>query len=208
MNGSPTLADMPGILDAVDAAFIQRMAAAGPGSTRTVPPVRDATELEGDSTPVAVAREGETTGRMPLLEWLLMTVPEQWASLADAVEQAAGKGHRVIAVAGGRRGEGRTTIVDGLAITLEGRGWGVRKVAGTFAQTGGELPAEQRSLLLVDAGLWFPPGPIRNARLAHMSGGCDAAILVRRASEPSCSARAEALGRLGVAVLGEVETLT
>jgi hypothetical protein len=63
-----------------------------------------------------------------------------------------------------------------------------------------------RRIVLIDAGVWFPPGPIRRQKLVQESVGCDAAILVRRADREPVAARATALAALGMSVLGEVVT--
>jgi hypothetical protein len=61
--------------------------------------------------------------------------------------------------------------------------------------------------VLVDAGIWFPPGPVRRQRLVVASLGCEAAILVSRGRERS-AARAAALEAIGIECLGEVLTFT
>ncbi|MFM7137904.1 MAG: hypothetical protein ACKO1M_12685, partial [Planctomycetota bacterium] len=63
-----------------------------------------------------------------------------------------------------------------------------------------------KRIVLVDAGIWFPPGPIRRQRLLMASLGCDAAILTRRADREPAPAWAAALAAVGVTVLGEVIT--
>jgi hypothetical protein len=141
------------------------------------------------------------------VERLLAAVPEEWLALAIRVEAACAGGAGVIAVAGGRAGEGRSTIVACLAETLADRGHAVE----VHDRAPVELPpAPQRgrvSVALVDAGVWFPGGPLRRSWLAKRSLGCQAAILVRRADEPECPAREAALVAVGVVVLGEVLTM-
>ena len=56
---------------------------------------------------------------------LLERFPDQWATVVTAVEEARRAGARVIAVAGHQRGEGRTTLVQGLGLLLAERGWQV-----------------------------------------------------------------------------------
>jgi hypothetical protein len=68
--------------------------------------------------------------------------------------------------------------------------------------TGGDA----ETIVVVDAGVWFPPGPIRIAPLSVVARYCDAAILVRRADEAPCPSRGAALARVGVECLGELET--
>lgn len=142
-----------------------------------------------------------------LIDRLLIAGQEQWECLADEVEVARRDGHRVIAVVGGEPGEGRTTLVDCLARTLRDRGRDVAVLASADEPThldGGH--GNDRRIVLIDAGVWFPPGPIRRQRLVQESVGCDAAILVRRADREPVAARATALAALGMSVLGEVVT--
>lgn len=147
-----------------------------------------------------------------LSDRLLMTAQEQWECLADEVEVARRDGHRVIAVVGCESGEGRTTLIDCLAHTLRERGRDVVVLAAAddaatvdgARHDGGA--AHDRRIVLVDAGVWFPPGPIRRQRLVQESVGCDAAILVRRADREPMAARATAIAALGMTVLGEVVT--
>jgi hypothetical protein len=142
-----------------------------------------------------------------LIDRLLAAGQEQWECLADEVEVARRDGHRVIAVVGGEPGEGRTTLVDCLAHTLRDRGRDVTVLTSTDDATdidGGH--GNDRRIVLIDAGVWFPPGPIRRQKLVQESVGCDAAILVRRADREPVAARATALAALGMSVLGEVVT--
>ncbi|NBX29831.1 hypothetical protein EBR04_05175 [bacterium] len=69
-------------------------------------------------------------------------------------------------------------------------------------------PAHDKRIVLVDAGIWFPAGPIRRQWLAACTLGCDAAILVRKADRKPAVARRAALEAFGVEVLGEVLTFT
>ena len=69
---------------------------------------------------------------------------------------------------------------------------------------GGRL--HDKRIVLVDAGVWFPPGPIRRHRVLVASLGCDAAILVRRADRQPSPARETVLAAVGVTPLGEVLT--
>lgn len=134
-----------------------------------------------------------------------MEAAAQWQAIADRVEAARGRGRRVIAVAGCERGEGRTTIVAALARVLRSRG---REVvvgdAGNSAAYAG--PTHDKRIVLADAGVWFPPGPIRRSRLLVASYGCEAVILVRRADRPAAPAIEGALAAIGIELLGEVVT--
>jgi hypothetical protein len=169
----------------------------GGGDVATSPPKRLAVDDLGD--PDLVAR-------------LLATSGPQWSALADELESARRAGQRTIGIAGGERAEGRTTLVACLARTLHERGVDVVVLAAHTSRTGpcggpadGGRPHDKR-IVLVDAGMWFPPGPIRRQRLLLASRGCDAAILVRRADREPAPAWAAALAAVGVTVLGEVVT--
>ena len=212
LTPDPVLSSSP--VDMVDAVFLRRLhpepaTVAAPSTAAEIKPDATQAEKPAVAAPVSTAARSDTIEfDESLVEWLLEKVPEQWAALATSVEQAAADGWRVIAVAGGGRGEGRTTLVAGLAATLTARNWRVIVVAGplteageTFLESGGDRP-----LVIVDAGVWFPPGPIRRDRVASLCAGCDAAILVRRASQPSSPARAAAIEQAGCHVVGEVVT--
>jgi hypothetical protein len=116
----------------------------------------------------------------------------------------------VIAVAGSEPREGRSTLVACLALTLEARGGDVvcidpPDLAAAVAADHGRC--HDRRVVLVDAGVWFPPGPIRRQWLVVATLGCEAAILVARGQGRS-AARAAALEAIGIEVLGEVLTFT
>lgn len=147
----------------------------------------------------------------PIALLLLERAPAQWQALADEIEAARLAGHRVIAITGGESGEGRTTLVTCLATVLRNRGRDVTICDATDLATcadgvlgGGRL--HDKRIVLVDAGVWFPPGPVRRSRLVVASLGCDAAILVRRADREAAPAWATALSAVGVEPLGEVVT--
>ena len=146
-------------------------------------------------------------GTGTLVDRLLRVVPQAWSNLAKRVEDAQRDGADVIAITGGRRGEGRTTLVECLARTLVARGRRVEchdRVPLQLATPG----RDGGSIVLVDAGVWFPGGPFRRAWLERQSLGCHAVILVRRADQPECAARGAALEAVGLKVLGEVLTMT
>ena len=146
-------------------------------------------------------------GMGTLVDRLLRVVPHAWSHLAKRVEDAHRDGAEVIAITGARRGEGRTTLVGGLARTLMARGRRVEchdRVPLELASAG----REGGTIVLVDAGVWFPGGPLRRAWLERQSLGCHAVILVRSADQPACPARGVALEAVGLKVLGEVLTMT
>ncbi|MFM9197286.1 MAG: hypothetical protein ACKOWG_16425 [Planctomycetia bacterium] len=191
-------------LDAVDRAFLFHADKVG-RQHPSPPPSPSSSGLpshsDGDLESVP-ADDGQGT----LVERLLRVVPDAWARLAGRVEDARRDGAEVIAIAGGRRGEGRTTLVECLTRTLAARG---RRVE-SHARVPLELTTAGRDggrIVLVDAGVWFPGGPLRRAWLERQSLGCHAVILVRRAADPACAARGTALEAVGLKVLGEVVTM-
>lgn len=142
-----------------------------------------------------------------IVQRLLAAASHQWQSLADRLEAARLRGHRVIAIAGGAPGEGRSTLVDCLAAVLRARGRDVLRLGpADVAARSGPGPTHDKRIVLVDAGIWFPPGPIRRSRLLAVSQGCDAAILVRRGDAAAAAAWEAALAAIGIEVLGEVLT--
>jgi hypothetical protein len=208
-------------LDSLDQAFVarwQRRVAAGRPTTvpdaepTTMPDPEPATTA---GTPVAADASPAATLTPPdpaLVPRLLAAGRDQWHALAAEVEAARLAGHRVIAVTGGERGEGRTTLVACLAEVLRDRGRDVVALGSTADLAAGDAdPADggrlhDKRIVLVDAGIWFGPGPIRRHRLLIASLGCDAAILVRRADREPAAARAASLAAVGVTPLGEVVT--
>jgi len=177
-------------------------------SDEPAPALHDLDEVAAEP-PLDARRHAEVTRTetRSLIDRLLVVGQEEFECLADEVEVARRDGHRVIAVIGGEPGEGRTTLVDCLARTLQKRGREVTVLLSADDATdldGGH--GNDRRIVLVDAGVWFPPGPIRRQKLVQESVGCDAAILVRRADREPMAARVTALAALGMSVLGEVVT--
>ena len=208
-------------LDAIDRAFIARWQSRGPAAPPSQPPVQEpvVSPPSANLGAEAVTEERSTTalphsgpGDPDLVARLLVAGGPQWSALADEVEAARLAGHRAIGIAGGEQAEGRTTLVACLARTLRDRGRDVVVLAGGMAVGGTRgVPTDggrlhDKRIVLVDAGIWFPPGPIRRQRLMMASLGCDAAILVRRADREPAPAWATALAAVGVTVLGEVVT--
>ena len=200
-------------LDALDQAFVDlwnsRPAAGGSGSTAatTAPVAAPAPAAAQPTAAIASSLESDD-----LIDRLLLSGRDQWATLADEIEAARLAGHRVIAITGGERGEGRSTLALCLARTLEERGREVALLgqgdaaAGDAGRPAGGGHLHDKRIVLVDAGVWFRPGPIRRQRLAVASLGCDAVILVRRADRPPAPAWATAVAAVGVTVVGEVLT--
>jgi hypothetical protein len=201
-------------IDAIDAAFIGRCALHdGPAAECRETPapggrvsaVEPAPAAHRPAATPAAATEplqpAMPTG--PVLDRLLVAAWPQWNRLADTVEEARTRGRRVIAVAGGEPGEGRSTLVAGLVRVLRDRGRAVVET-GPDGIDAAQQPAHDKRIVLVDAGIWFPPGPIRRQRLTIASLGCEAVILVRRADRQAAPAREAVLESLGIEVLGEV----
>ena len=202
-------------LDTLDAAFVRRWQAVptvSPPPPSPAPPLvtLDPVPYRAASVvPLAPPPSACPQDSMPddacLVDRLLVEAAAQWQAIADRVEAARGRGRRVIAVAGCERGEGRTTIVAALARVLRSRG---REVvvgdAGNSAAYAG--PTHDKRIVLADAGVWFPPGPIRRARLLVASYGCEAVILVRRTDRAAAPALEAALAAIGIELLGEVVT--
>jgi hypothetical protein len=203
-------------LDTLDAAFLHRWQACPPRpsppteTTATAPPCAAPTppsapvaQVDPPSAPRADRKGDSLDDASPLIERLLAEAAPQWQAIADRVEAARGRGRQVIAVAGSERSEGRTTIVAALARVLRSRG---RDVVVAEPGAGAAGPAHDKRIVLVDAGVWFPPGPIRRARLLVASYGCEAVILVRRADRRAAAAIEAALEAIGIEPLGEVVT--
>jgi len=209
-------------LDAIDRAFIARWESRGPAAPPSRPPAaepaaapaRQPARPEADPERRSESRPPpcDDVGDPALVARLLVAGGREWSTLADEVEAARLAGHRAIGIAGGERSEGRSTLVACLARTLRERNRDVVVLAGGMAAAGARgVPADggrlhDTRIVLVDAGIWFPPGPIRRQRLMLESLGCDAAILVRRADRAWAPAWAAALAAVGVTVLGEVVT--
>lgn len=201
--------------DLIDQAFLERWQATLAPAPRPKPaapavPV-DRAPVEAAPTPVRIVPDGLTTTGTGLVDNLLASAADEWNSLAAEVEAARQRGRRVIAVVGSEPGEGRTTIVAGLvqSLTLRGRDTVSCTPAGLSATVDATAgPTHGKRIVIVDAGIWFPPGPIRRQRLMLASLGCDAAIFVRPAHRPEATAWAVALAAIGVEPLGEVLSFT
>lgn len=182
-------------VDLIDRAFLSRLAA----------PV--ATDTPAEAPALAGSVDEAPLQCDPVVSLLLATCPEQWERLADHVEAAWQAGERVVAVAGRTRGDGVSTVVQGLACVLRGRGVALTCCEQRRHREGGAFdPAHGDGAVLVDGGAWFPIGPVHRGRLARAAFGCHAAILVRRADRSPCPPHAAALATLGIHVLGEVVT--
>ena len=189
-------------VDLVDQAFLTRLRLpVAPRSVAAPPPPAIAAHDQPNALDDPDALDD------PVLSALLAGCPEQWARLADRVEAAWSAGERVVAVAGRARGDGVSTVVRGLVRVVHERGRAVTIREPLGAGGGAEIfGRDDGGLLLVDGGVWFPPGPVHRGRLARAALGCHAAVLVRRAGRSPCPAHAAALAALGIRVLGEVVT--
>lgn len=195
-------------LDAFDQAFVARWEAHGP----TPSPMPRA--AEDSAGPPSVAARSPVMEDDPLdidpafVERLLTAARPQWDSLAIEVESARQDGNQVIAVTGREPGEGRSTLVACLGRVLRERNRElvIRTAGGRPAHDIHHAGRHDRRIVLVDAGVWFPPGRIHRQRLLLASVGCDAVIVVRRACRPPAPAQAAALAAIGVTPLGEVVT--
>ncbi|NDC63527.1 MAG: hypothetical protein EBZ59_05965 [Planctomycetia bacterium] len=200
--------------DLLDQSFLRRLerAVRPPDSPATLPP---AGTVAGEASPVVppalapAPSPGPTPSPRPcsLLDRLLAEAHGEWLRMAECIEDAAARGRRTVAVAGGRRGEGRTTLVRGLARLLGDRG---RKVICIDGGPRLVVPVNDadEAITLVDAGVWFPPGPLRRSIVERASLGCDAVITVRRADQAACAARASVVEAVGLEFLGEVVTFS
>lgn len=139
---------------------------------------------------------------------LLAAVPEEWRALADSIDAAAAAGRHVVAVTGVRHGEGRSTVVAGVAAALRARGRSVAVVDRSPLFLAGDAARAARAadVVLVDAGPWFQPGPVRRAAVERAALGCDGVLLVRRDDAPPCPARQRVLEAIGLVVVGEAVT--
>jgi len=182
----------------------------------TVSEPRPPAGSRGGAVPSASAGQAADEPDGPLGD-LLERFPEQWSAVVTVVEAAARSGHRTIAVAGHRPAEGRTTLVRGLALLLTRRDWQVsvyatatawwQELVGDAATWQWREPravADPRDLVLVDAGIWFPPGPLRRQQLLLTMFGYDAVLLVRQGNQPASPGRDRLIEQAGLAPLGEV----
>ncbi|MCE9632473.1 MAG: hypothetical protein K8S94_17445 [Planctomycetia bacterium] len=191
-------------LDLLDHAFIERWNAVVPLAAANRPaPVAPATPVPVPR-PAAAPTVKRCTDpvRDDLVDRLLQAAGPEWSSLADAIESARRRGRRAIAIASCESGAGCTTIVAALVRMLHDRGH--EAVACDSSSIHGTGPTHGKRIVLVDAGVWFPPGRIHRQRLMVASAGCDAAILVRKGNREPPATWDVALESLGVEPLGEV----
>lgn len=152
--------------------------------------------------PVSFASAPPVAAADDSVDRLLATAPEEWQGLADEIEAARRRGRRVVAITASERAAGCSALVAGLVRILCRRGRDALGLPASGLPVDG--PGHDKRIVLVDAGIWFPPGRISRQRLLVVTAGCDAAILVRKAGRPAPAAWGPALEAIGVEPLGEV----
>lgn len=187
--------------DFLDQAFLARWnaldccPAVAPQAAAAMPTTAVAAPLAVPSMPDALVPDD-------VVDRLLASAAEEWQGLADEIEAARRRGRRVVAITSSERDAGCSALVAGLARILSHRG---REAVGLPASAlPADGPGHDKRIVLVDAGVWFPPGRISRQRLLVVTAGCDAAILVRKAGRPAPAAWGPALEAIGVEPLGEV----
>ena len=192
-------------LDWLDRAFLSRPPRRSPSAAGPQPPE---SSLVTAGPPWARPSAESTVAGHAVVARLLEVVPTEWDQLAGAIETAARDGRRVIAFTGGERGEGRSTVVGGVAEVLRrrGRSVAVHVRAPLLLPLDEAEAARAADIVLVDAGPWFTTGPVRRRTVERAALGCDAAVLVRRAESPPCPAWADVLAAIGLTVIGEAVT--
>lgn len=195
-------------LDFLDAAFVTRWQASL-SPAMPVPPAL-AADPAGISAPPAaqtaplVATVGTfaPTAADDFVGRLLAAARTEWEALADEVIAARDRGRRVIAIVACERAAGCSTLAVGLVRVLRGRGRDAVDCSAVAIASAG-APHDKR-IVIVDGGVWFPPGRINRQRLLVSSCGCDAAILVVRSGHRPPAAWSTSLEAIGVEPLGEV----
>jgi len=183
-------------LDFLDAAFVDRWQASLPTAIPAAPAL----------APVAPALPPATTIASPaaddFVDRLLAAARTEWETLADEVVAARGRGRRAVAIVACERAAGCSTLTAGLVRVLHERGReAIACGSGAIPTTGA---THDKRIVLVDGGIWFPPGRINRQRLLVAASGCDAAILVIRSGRRPPAAWSTCLEAIGVEPLGEV----
>lgn len=189
-------------LDFLDAAFVDRWQtsqapAVGipPAVTRAEPPASMPTAAPRIA-PATPSEADDFVGR------LVAAARTEWEALADEAVAARSRGRRAIAIVACERAAGCSTLAAGLARVLRGRGRdAVECPAIAIPSTGA---THDKRIVIVDGGVWFPPGRINRQRLLVVSSGCDAAILVVRSGRRPPACWSTCLEAIGVEPLGEV----
>lgn len=183
-------------LDVLDAAFVDRWqaAAALAGVAGPAAPAPIAAEAVTDE--IATPAADDFVGR------LLVAAPAAWATLADEAVAARGRGRRTIAIVACERSAGCSTLAAGIVRVLQQRGRDAVVCGIAAVPLAG--PTHDKRIVIVDGGVWFPPGRIHRQRLLLASSGCDAAILVVRSGGRTPAGWSACLEAIGVEPLGEV----
>lgn len=173
-------------LDFLDSAFIDRWQSATSGVMSTEP-------VTGE---IAVPHSDDFISR------LLDAAPAAWEALADEAVAARGRGLRTIAIVACERAAGCSTLAEGIVRVLHQRGRDAIVCPATAIPVDGVT--HDKRIVIVDGGVWFPPGRIHRHRLLVASSGCDAAILVIRSGGRAPAGWSSCLQAIGVEPLGEV----
>jgi hypothetical protein len=134
-------------LDFLDAAFVDRWQASLGTPIPVTPPVAT----------IAAPAADDFVGR------LLAAARTEWEALADEVVAARGRGRRAVAIVACERAAGCSTLVAGLVRVLHERRRDAIACASDAIPTTGAT--HDKRIVLVDAGVWFPPGRINRQRL-------------------------------------------
>ena len=196
-------------LDFLDAAFVARWQASLSPAV-PVPPAIPAAEAAVvaaaatlDTAPlVAAVAAVDPPAADDFVGRLLAAARTQWEALADEVIAARDRGRRAIAIVACERAAGCSTLAVGLVRVLRDRGRDAVECPAVAIASAG-APHDKR-IVIVDGGVWFPPGRINRQRLLVASCGCDAAILVVRSGQRPPAAWFTSLEAIGVEPLGEV----
>ena len=190
-------------LDWLDRAFVGRLKPAVQVPAKPIVPPSLSTVVAIMPQPSAAEPECAL-----VVDRLLEVVPTEWDGLADSIEAVARDGRRVVAVTGGKHGEGRSTVVAGIEAVLRRRGRcvAIADRVPLLQDPAEAVGARAADVVLVDAGPWFTSGPVRRSSLERAALGCDAVLLVRRADAPPCPGWEKALAMIGLTVIGEALT--
>jgi hypothetical protein len=184
-------------LDFLDAAFVDRWLASLPTAIPAAPAL-----APGAPALAPVATIAAPAAANDFVDRLLAAARTEWETLADEVVAARGRGRRAVAIVACERAAGCSTLTAGLVRVLHERGReAIACRSGAIPTTGA---THDKRIVLVDGGVWFPPGRINRQRLLVAASGCDAAILVVRSGRRPPAAWSTCLEAIGVEPLGEV----
>ena len=189
-------------LDFLDAAFVNRW------QTSLPPAVGTPSDMSRAESPVVMptTTPGTAAADQPAADdfvgRLMAAARTEWEALADEAVAARGRGRRAIAIVACERAAGCSTLCTGLVRVLRDRGRDAVGCAAVAIPSTG-TPHDKR-IVIVDGGVWFPPGRINRQRLLVVSSGCDAAILVVRSGSRPPACWSTCLEAIGVEPLGEV----